>query len=200
MSGTTDRARAWEQRYQAGELRWDKGEPAPGLVDFLKSHPALPRGSVLVPGCGIGHDARAWAAVGFAVTAMDIAPTAIRLARAQTPPALANGIDWRVADFLSEPAWRRFDWLFEHTLFCAINPTERPAYVEAAARWVRPGGWFLAIHYLNPASPDGPPFGVSREELRRAFTRDFELLEAWVPRSFPNREGREWMAWWRRKV
>lgn len=199
VKATSERARAWEERYRAGELRWDKGEPAPGLVDFLAAYPDLPRGSVLVPGCGTGHDARAWAAAGFTVTAMDIAPSAIRLARERTPAELASRLEWRVGDFLGDPPWRQFDWLFEHTLFCAIDPADRSAYVEAAARWVRPGGWFLAIHYLNPASPDGPPFGVRREELERAFQRDFELIEAWVPRSFPNREGREWMAWWRRK-
>jgi hypothetical protein len=25
----------WEQRYQEGDVQWDKGEPSPGLVDWL---------------------------------------------------------------------------------------------------------------------------------------------------------------------
>ncbi len=48
----------WEQRYQSGDMHWDKGAPSPGLVDFLAAHPALPRGAVCVPGCGTGHDVR----------------------------------------------------------------------------------------------------------------------------------------------
>ena len=55
----------WEAHYQANDTPWDKGEPSPGLVDWLAAHPAVPRGTVLVPGCGMGHDVRAWAAAGW---------------------------------------------------------------------------------------------------------------------------------------
>jgi len=34
----------WEERYQTGDMPWEKGEPSPGLVDFLAAHPELPRG------------------------------------------------------------------------------------------------------------------------------------------------------------
>ena len=33
----------WEQRYQTGDMPWEKGAPSPGLVDFLAAHPDLPR-------------------------------------------------------------------------------------------------------------------------------------------------------------
>ena len=42
----------WEQLYQTGDMRWDKGEPSPGLVDFLATSAPLPPARVLVPGCG----------------------------------------------------------------------------------------------------------------------------------------------------
>jgi len=32
-----------------------------------------------------------------------------------------------------------FDWIFEHTLFCAIDPSERELYVKAVLRWLKPG-------------------------------------------------------------
>ena len=35
----------WENRYQTKDMPWEKGEASPGLVDFLASHPKLPRGS-----------------------------------------------------------------------------------------------------------------------------------------------------------
>ena len=62
-----------------------------------------------------------------------------------------------------------------------------------------PGGHFLAIHYTDPDDPVGPPWGVTRDELGRRFAPDFELLGEWVPRSYPNRVGRELMLWWRRR-
>ena len=51
----------WEDRYQSKDMPWEKGEASPGLIDFLDAHPELERGTVCVPGCGTGHDVRAWA-------------------------------------------------------------------------------------------------------------------------------------------
>lgn len=198
MSEFKPEAAAWEARYQAGELRWDKGEAAPGLADFLAAHRELPKGSVLVPGCGTGHDVRAWAAAGFPVTGLDIAPSAIPLAESKSAGA-AGKLSFRPGDFLRDEPFDTFDWLFEHTLFCAIDPTERGTYIAAVARWLKPDGQFLAIHYLDPEDPDGPSFGVTREELEAAFSPAFGLVEAWVPRSYSNRVGRELMLWWTRR-
>src|SRR5215475_9075843 len=113
----------WENRYQTQDMPWEKGAPSPGLVDFLAAHPELPRGTVCIPGCGTGHDVRAWAAAGFSPHGFDIAPSAIRLAGQNTPAGLTA--NYSLADFLHDPPPFRFDWLFEHTLFCAIQPNDR---------------------------------------------------------------------------
>jgi SAM-dependent methyltransferase len=189
----------WEARYQTGDTPWEKGAPSPGLVDFLAAHPELPRGTVCVPGCGTGHDARAWARAGFDVTACDIAPTAIRLCEERTAAAGLRNLRFLRADFLADPPPQRFDWLFEHTLFCAIDPARRADYVDAVQRWLKPGGQFLAVHYLIPDT-EGPPFGTTREEVVARFSPHFDLVEEWVPRSYPNRTGLERMFWWRRKT
>jgi cyclopropane fatty-acyl-phospholipid synthase-like methyltransferase len=187
----------WEQRYQSGDMPWEKGEPSPGLVDFLAGHPELPRGTVCVPGCGTGHDARAWAAKGFEVYGFDIAPSAIRLSAERTQAAGLTG-HFELVDFLSAEPPRLFDWIFEHTLFCAIRPEQRDDYVRAVLRWLKPDGQYLAVNYLIP-DEDGPPFGTTREEVVRRFSPHLELREEWVPRSYPNRSGLELMLWWRRK-
>jgi methyl halide transferase len=193
MSGTD-----WETRYQTGDMPWEKGEASPGLVDFLAANRELPRGSVCVPGCGTGHDARAWAAAGFAVTGCDLAPSAVRLSCERT---LAAGLkaQFLQTNFLRDEPPQPFDWLFEHTLFCAIQPVERDEYVRAALRWLKPGGQYLAVNYLIPDT-EGPPFGTTREEVLSRFSPHFDLLKEWVPRSYPNRTGLELMLWWRRKV
>jgi len=187
----------WENRYQTGDMPWEKGAPSPGLVDFLSAHPDLPKGTVCVPGCGTGHDVRAWARAGFDATGYDIAPSAVRLAAERTK---ADGLIARFdqKDFLADEPAERFDWLFEHTLFCAINKNQREAYTQAVLRWLKPGGQYLAVNYLIP-DEDGPPFGTTRDELWRRFSPHFELQREWVPRSYPNRTGLELMLWWRRK-
>ena len=150
-----------------------------------------------VPGCGTGHDVRAWARAGFRVFGYDIAPSAIRLSVEQTQAAGLQA-EFQLADFLRDPPPVLFDWIFEHTLFCAIQLHERDDYVRAVLRWLKPEGQYLAVNYLIP-DKDGPPFGTTRDELWQRFSPHFELLKEWVPRSYPNRTGLELMLWWQRK-
>ena len=187
----------WEGRYQSGDMPWEKGAASPGLLDFLAAHPELPRGTVLVPGCGTGHDARAWAQAGFAVTGLDLAPSAIRLSNERTAAAGLKG-DFRLGNFLEEEPFAAFDWIFEHTLYCAIEPGRRSDYARAARRWLKPRGQFLAVHYMI-GDREGPPFGCTQEELMERFASEFELKRGWVPRSYENRTGLELMLWWQRK-
>lgn len=184
----------WEDHYQRGEMPWEKGGPSPGLVDYLRTEPV--RGRVLVPGCGLGHDVRALAATADEVVGIDIAPSAVKGARAF--PSI-GGERYEKADLFALPSsWQgSFDWVWEHTCFCAIQPAQRPAYVESVAGALRPGGHLLAIFYLDPGndSPDeGPPFEVSVAELDRLFLPRFSLVREWPPEhAYAGREGREWM-------
>lgn len=187
----------WENRYKTHDMPWEKGEPSPGLVDFLASHNALPCGTVCVPGCGTGHDAREWARAGFRVYGYDIAPSGVKQAMEWTAAAGLTA-RFRHLDFLRNAPPFQFDWLFEHTLFCAIQPAERELYVRAIEKWLKPGGHYLAVNYLIPDT-DGPPFGTTHEEIVNRFSSRFDLLEDWVPRSYPNRTGLERMFWWRRR-
>jgi SAM-dependent methyltransferase len=186
----------WENRYQTQDMPWEKGEPSPGLVDFLAAEKGLARGSVCVPGCGTGHDAREWARAAFNAYGFDIAPSAVQLAVEKTASAELAARFVR-ADFLRDEPPMLFDWVFEHTLFCAIQPDEREAYAQAVLRWLKPDGQYLAVNYLIP-DKDGPPFGTTREELWQRFSPHFDLVREWVPRSYPNRTGLELMLWWRR--
>src|SRR5947209_287339 len=172
----------WENRYQTKDMPWEKGAPSPGLVDFLAAHPGLARGSVCVPGCGTGHDVREWAKAGFQATGFDLAPSAIRLGHEKTTAAGLHA-NFQLSDFLREQPPFQFDWVFEHTLYCAIDPSERDAYARAVVRWLKPGGQYLAVNYLIP-DKDGPPFGTTRDELWSRFSPEFNLLGEWVPRSY----------------
>src|SRR6267143_1113789 len=87
IPSATSGSEFWETRYQTQDMPWEKGEPSPGLVDFLAAHPELPREMVCVPGCGTGHDVRAWASAGFSAFGYDLAPSAIRLAAERTAAA-----------------------------------------------------------------------------------------------------------------
>jgi len=180
----------WQRRYLQNDTPWDQGTPAPALVRFLRETGIS--GRVLVPGCGRGHEVRALALQADCIpTGLDLSTAALAQARELSPQSSAQFI---VGDFLQLPvAWNEsFDWLVEHTCFCAIAPQQRPAYVRAASRALSMGGRLFGIFYLDPDTEEGPPFAVSKDELSRLFEPHFKLLEEWVPtESFAGRENRE---------
>lgn len=182
----------WQRRYEERDTPWDKGAPSPALVEFLRE--GRIEGRVLVPGCGRGHEARALAAQpAISVVGLDLSPEAIAQAKALTPASAAD-VNFVAGDFFKLPRKlrRSFDWLVEHTCFCAIEPRCRADYVSAAALALRTGGKVFGIFYLDPRGDTAPPFPVSRDELSALFDTHFTLLEEWVPRtSFEGREGRE---------
>lgn len=180
----------WEERYVDGDIPWDKGYAAPPLTEFLAANPM--RGRVLVPGCGTGHDVRAIAESGAITLGLDLAPRAIAQARAAS--SAQPNASFSVGDFfaLAPSLAETFEWVFEHTLFCAIDPALRPEYAKAVQTVLEPGGRFLAIFFVDIEDPDGPPFPTDNAEIDRLFGPSFEELRRWTPgASYPGREGRE---------
>src|SRR5688572_27601281 len=98
----------WEARYRAGDTPWDKGEPSPGLVDFLADHRDLPGKTVCIPGCGFGRDVIVWAQAGFEATGCDFAPSAVAGARANVELAEARAAIIQ-ANFLTDSGPERYD-------------------------------------------------------------------------------------------
>jgi methyl halide transferase len=189
----------WDELYQAKDTPWEKGAAAPPLLEWLRKRGSLD-GEVLVPGCGYGHDVRAIAAASPASTVVGIDIAATALTEAIKFPSVGREV-FQSADIFALPQslMSRFDWVFEHTCFCAIQPERRPDYVKMAISALRPEGRLLAIFFLNPWDPGdelpeggGPPFGVTKEELDNLFSPHFNLVEEFKPTAaFPGREGRE---------
>lgn len=183
----------WESQYRIGDTPWDKGAPAPPLLEWLATAKRPLGRRILVPGCGLGHDVRALAAAfpESEVLGLDLAPSAVAVAAAI--PA-SGAVRFEAGDLF---VWRgEFDAVVEHTCFCAIDPARRVDYVRAVTRLLKPGGCLLAVFYLNPydAGEDrtGPPHETTLPELDALFSPGFTLLEDRIPtRSYPGREGRE---------
>jgi SAM-dependent methyltransferase len=194
MAAHDPRDLEWRRRYEENDTPWDKGAAAPPLVAYLKSSAIT--GRVLVPGCGRGHDVRALAAQpNCEAVGLDLAPMAVEDAKALAEKAgLEKKASFVLGDYFKMPAEMKgsFDWVVEHTCFCALEPKMRAEYVRASAEALKPEGKFFGIFYLTPDVEAGPPFAVSKEDLSKLFDPHFRLLDEWVPKeSFPGREGRE---------
>src|SRR5271155_3806383 len=92
----------WESRYRIGDTPWEKGGPAPPLLEWLRIRGAL-HGAVLVPGCGTGHDVRAItdASPAAEVLGLDFAPSAVEHARRVRP---AGNEKYRLGNLFDLPA------------------------------------------------------------------------------------------------
>lgn len=170
----------WNQAYLTGECPWDKGAAAPPLRAYLEQSQIT--GTVLVPGCGLGHDVRLLAKAGAMVTGLDSAPKAIELAKGI---GSLDRIDYQVGDFLAfNPALvEGYDWVFEHTCLCALEPKQRQNYVDALCRVLKPQADYLAIFYIQVENYDGlgPPHPITRREIDELFKSRFHILDARVP-------------------
>jgi SAM-dependent methyltransferase len=191
-SGSLSDPGYWSHLYRAQRDRWDLGRPAPSLVALLDSTEAPPRGRVVVPGCGRGYDALLLAARGYSVLGFDFAAEAIADA---TRLALRQGarVTFEQQDLfaLPEAYTGSFDLVFEHTLFCAIDPSRRPEYVEVMHRLLKPGGEFVGIFFVHPR-PGGPPFRTEPAEINSLFASHFLIRQlAPAPISVPERRGEE---------
>ncbi len=180
-------AKDWNAAYEMDDTPWDKGEAAPPLREFLARGEI--KGSVLVPGCGCGHDVRLLAERGADVLGLDIAPAAVRLA-AERPQV--GGERYACGDFLNLPEslLGKFDWLVEHTCLCALDPELRRSYAEAANAALKPNGLLLAIFYreVSDYAGDGPPHPISEQAIEQLFGVSFEVVERFVPQqTYPSR-------------
>lgn len=166
-------------------------------MEFLDSNDVA--GEVAVVGCGFGHDVRAISRDGARVTGIDLAPSAV--AGALEFPKVGNET-YLPADLFDLPGELigRFDWVFEHTCFCAIEPGRRSDYVKAVDALLKPEGIFLAVFYMDPDHEEGPPFGTTEAELDALFAARFELVRQWLPKTaYEGRQGRELMRLLRKK-
>lgn len=179
--------RDWDAAYETGDTPWDKGYAAPPLAEYLEKEKI--RGTVLVPGCGAGHDVRLLASQGAQVTGLDIAPGALAKAGAFKATGEEHYI---LGDFLHLPESLPgvFDWVFEHTCLCALEPVQRPAYVSSVVDALKPGGHLLAVFFreVSNYSGDGPPHPISAKEIDALFSGSFAFIERQVPRkTYPGR-------------
>jgi len=181
---TADDPTGWFERlYAAAEqgtavVPWDRGGPNPRLVDWVRARQPDGGGRrALVVGAGLGDDAELVAGLGFATVAFDVAPTAVRGARARFP---ASPVRYLVADLLDPPAeWRgAFDFVLESLTVQSLPDAPRPTAIANVAATVAPGGTLLVIASgREPEEPvRGPPWPLTREEIDAFSAAELEVV------------------------
>ena len=155
----------WDASYADGPPPWDVG-PQPAVVRLAAEGGFA--GPVLDAGCGTGENALLLAALGLPVLGVDVAETALAIAREK---AAGRGLDvaFAAADALHlERLGHRFATVLDVGLFHTFDAAERPGYVASLASVTEPDGTLYLLCFSD-AGPDAGPHPVTRDELRAAF-------------------------------
>jgi SAM-dependent methyltransferase len=159
----------WDASYDDGPPPWDIGEPQPAIARLVSAGAFA--GAVLDAGCGTGENTLRVASLGLPVMGVDVAETALALAREK---ARNRGIEveFAVADaFHLDHLGRTFQTVLDCGLFHTFEADERPEYVASLASVTEHGG---TLHMLcfSDEGPEIGPHPVREEELRAAFNPD----------------------------
>lgn len=160
--------RVYENAHEGqGRIPWAKMQPDPQFVAWAERVQLTGDGArALVIGCGLGDDAEALAARGFAVTAFDISPTAIAWCKERFPHST---VDYRVADLFAAPeAWAGdFAFVLENRTVQALPFQLAEQSIRRIAGFVAPGGRLLVLCHGREAHEParGIPWPLSRTEL-----------------------------------
>lgn len=180
----------WSHIYQTETPGWEMNQATPVLTEMLPQL-KIPRSRVLVLGCGSGNDAAYFAQNGHIVTAVDISPEA--LSRAQEKYGHIANLKFIQQDIFNlGPEWsEKFDIVFEHTCFCAIDPLRRNDLVKLWKRVLVRGGFLMGI-FFTMEKRGQPPFGASEWEIRERLKKDFQFMywNRWR-KSIDRRNGKE---------
>ena len=157
----------WDASYHDGSPPWDIGQPQPAVVRLASDGGFA--GAVLDAGCGTGENALHVASLGLRVLGVDVAETALAIARQK---AEVRGID---AEFVVADAFQlsRLGRMFETVLDCGLFHTfdgdERPGYVASLASVTGHGATLYVLCFSDVGPGTCGPHPVSRKEFRAAF-------------------------------
>jgi SAM-dependent methyltransferase len=156
----------WDASYQDGPAPWDVGRPQPAIVRLASAGRFV--GAVLDAGCGTGENTLHVAALGLPVLGVDVAETALTMAR-QKADELGLEAEFALADALDlQRLGRRFATVLDSGLFHTFDREERPRYVASLASVVEPDATLYVLCF-GDEGPEIGPHPVSQDELRAAF-------------------------------
>src|SRR5205814_6460586 len=156
----------WDASYQGGPAPWDLGRPQPAIVRLASADRFS--GAVLDAGCGTGQNALHVASLGLSVLGVDVAETALAIAREKADHRGIE-VEFAAADaFQLDRLGRRFETVLDCGLFHTFDGDERPGYAARLASVTEHDGT-LYVMCFSDDGPDTGPHAVSQEELRAAF-------------------------------
>lgn len=164
---------------------WSLGEPQPELAALIaqdKFH-----GDVLDVGCGEAAVSLYLAERGYTTVGLDLSPTAIELARLEAKRRGVTNASFEVADISSFTGYDgRFGTIVDSTLFHSIPVEARDGYQQSIVRAAASDASYFVLVFDKAAVPQGPPYGVTADELREIVSKYWVIDDIRPARIYAN--------------
>lgn len=153
---------------------FDKETPSPLLLKLINED-QIPYGRALVPGCGRGYDVTALAHRDRVVLGLDIAERAIEAAKQRLDQLPESQCSAKESAIFSTDSFfdldttvpeYQFDFIYDYTFLCALEPDIRTDWAKKMSELVKPGGELLTLIFPIGDKVGGPPFKVSLELVK----------------------------------
>ena len=155
---------------------WSIGEPQPEIAALIEQGKF--RGEVLDVGCGEAAVDLYLAERGFTTVGLDLAPTAIELARAEAAKRGLTNASFEVADISAFGGYDdRFNTIVDSTLFHSIPVELREGYQQSIVRAAAPGASYFVLVFDRAGLPNGPANPVTEDELRDIVSKYWTIDE-----------------------
>jgi SAM-dependent methyltransferase len=196
---------SWDGAYRTPGMPppWDIGRPQPEIVRLADAGSFA--GSIVDIGCGTGENTLLLAERGLDAWGVDVAPTALGLARGK---ARLRGL---VATFVEGDALgldmlgRTFDGAIDVGCFHTFDDRDRVRYVASVASVIASGGLLHLLCFSDAQPGTLGPRRISEAEIRAAFSTGWSIEEI-RPTAFAARDetfgpdgARAWLAAIRRR-
>lgn len=167
--------------YRLGLIVWRRRMPPADLVALIEGPPPLTPGRALDLGTGTGTDTIYLATHGWEVTAVDMVPKALAIARRNataagvTPRFLAGDVtrlhDLDIAD--------SYTLILDFGCFHTLPDDQRPAYITGVSQAAAPGATLLLYGFKRPPKAAPMHAGLTVDEVQQRFGRaGWRLVDA----------------------
>ncbi len=156
-------------------LPWYRSEPDALLARIASGRT---RGRALDVGCGGGELASYLARLGYAVTAIDLHPEAVAMAKRRA--AAGPSFEVLQADVLQFTSHTVFDFVLDSGCLHTLRNVATAAYRTQLLTWLAPGGDFVLEHWDKRGPLDWRPIGPhrrSRDRIEAMFASRLDLVE-----------------------
>ena len=191
----------WQQRWQEGRIGFHKSDVNPELIKYFSTL-ALPIGSrVLVPLCGKSIDMVWLACAGYDVVGIELVESAVQaffteqnitptiteftsaadkstLKRYQGQLAGQTITLWAADIFaLSTTDIGDIDAVYDRAALIALPADMRPSYSAQIGKLSNNAPQLLITLNYDQSKKDGPPFSISKEQLKQYYNTEYEIVE-----------------------